>query len=402
MEKKPKANNIPRIRTGCTLLDLVVGGGEGLGWPPGKIVNIVGDKSTGKTFVACEIVAANYHAYKKKFRFNYDDGESGFTFNTRHLYGIDMLKKDTLRSDGVEDFDVNAQRFLNKMEPEELGLYILDTLDGLSNADVEKRAEERLKAADKGKEFEDNTYGVLTPKFLSQEFFRNKTHQFEDKKALLIIVSQVRENLKAGMFSKKLIRAGGKAMDFFAHTCLWLYSVDKIIVKGRPIGVVLRAKADKSKTARPYRECIFSVYFDYGLDNIGSNLDFLFDLRSKDGSLLAKADSISWSGEEINLTNLRKFLSEQGLLERAREEKKKDDGKPQLSISWLEEWISKVDKEKYKASYLDSFGLPESREDLIKRIEEDPDLEKELERRVIEKWEAIEESIRPDRKRKYV
>ena len=53
-------------RTGCTLIDLTVGGGQ-LGFPYGKIINLVGDKSSGKTFLKNEIIAWNKHHYKKQF-----------------------------------------------------------------------------------------------------------------------------------------------------------------------------------------------------------------------------------------------------------------------------------------------------------------------------------------------
>ena len=51
MEKKEEKINNLRFSTGSDLLDLVVGGGLGEGFPAGKIVNVVGDKSSGKTFL---------------------------------------------------------------------------------------------------------------------------------------------------------------------------------------------------------------------------------------------------------------------------------------------------------------------------------------------------------------
>ena len=112
-----------------------------------------------------------------------------------------------------------------------------------------------------GKEIKDKgTYGMATPKFLSSEFFKTQTGKFADKNASLIIVSQVRENLNAGMFGKKHKRSGGKALDFYAHTVLWLTTWIKIKKKDvdgneRQIGVIVEAKTEKSKTPRPYRTC---------------------------------------------------------------------------------------------------------------------------------------------------
>lgn len=392
------------IGTGCTLLDLVVGGGQGMGFPAGAIVNIVGDKSSGKTFVACEIVAYNYYHYKDKFKFNYDDAEYGFTFDTQHLYNIELIKKDTLRSHLIEDFDHNTKKFLKKIDKDQIGLYVLDTLDGLSNKDIEERDQKRYNAMEQGKEFKEGTYGMRTPKFLSQEFFRTKTSQFSEKQTLLIFISQVRENIDPFSF-KKFNRSGGKALDFYAHTCLWLANVKKIIKKDRAIGIIVEAKADKSKTPRPYRSCRFSIYFDYGIDNIGSNLDYLFSLRGKDGDLLDAAKSICWDRDKkkINLDNIKAFLEKEGVFIQCRKDKKDSTGDNSMSLKWGLGWIENNKKEypATKKRFGEEFGNTESRDELIARILKDPKLEKELEQRVIDKWEAIENEIKIDRKGKY-
>jgi recombination protein RecA len=301
LPKKSNDDAGPRFRTGCLLLDLVVGGGPGrLGFPSGKVVNVVGDKSTGKTFLAVEIVACNFYRYgESKFRWNLDDAENGYTFDTKELYGVEVSsEKDTMRSKLVEEFDVNVSRFLKRLKAGERGIYVLDSLDGISNAELLERSEARLKAAESGKEDkEKGTYGVKTPKFLSQEFFKTQTGKFAEKDAMLLILSQTRDNIDPFSF-KKYTRSGGRALDFYAHTVIYLAVVTKIKVKDRVVGIVVKAKTEKSKTKRPFRECTFLVYFDYGIDDIGTSLDFLFDLRGKDGKLVKAAEKIEWDGKE--------------------------------------------------------------------------------------------------------
>ena len=70
-----KERNIPEkfLPFGCTLLDLVVGGGDGMGMGAGKVLNIQAEKSAGKTFIACEMIAASRHKYKNKLKWVYDD-----------------------------------------------------------------------------------------------------------------------------------------------------------------------------------------------------------------------------------------------------------------------------------------------------------------------------------------
>ena len=386
-------SEVMRFRTGCTLLDLVVGGGEGLGFPAGKVINFVGDKSSGKTFLGCELIAKNKAVHKDRLRHNYDDGENGFTFDTKHLYGINIMDKDTMRSQQIEDMDSNVHKFLKNLKKDELGIYVLDSLDGLSNDEIEQRSVDRFNAHEKGKEFKDGSYGMKTPKFLSQEFFRTKTKQFAEKDTLFVIISQVRQNIDKFSF-QKWARSGGKALDFYAHTVLWLATVKKIVKKGKVVGVVVNAKADKSKTARPFRDCTFIIYFDYGIDNIGSNLDYLFDLRGEDGDLKKCAQEIRWTGIPSNLTNVKQFLEDNKLLEKVREGKK-----GALALDYMIDWIS--ENEAVKKLFDVKFGTPMTREELINKIEQDPKMEKELEQRVIDMWEAEEQAAKTIRKRKY-
>lgn len=406
-EPAEKANKQTYLTTGCTMLNLVVGGGMGLGIPTGIMVNLVGDKSSGKTFVANEIVAANHHRLnrgkKPNFVWHFDDSESGHTFDTKKLYGVDIRPegRDLEDSTTVEEMDTNVGLFLRKVTDDQIGLYVVDSLDGLSDDEKEERAEARVTAAEKGKDLEQNaTYGVAAPKYLSQEFFRTKVRQLRDRNVTLVIVSQVRENMDRLAFGKKYKRSGGKALDFYAHTCLWLANICKIEKNGRAVGVVVEAKAEKSKTGRPFRSCRFSLYFDYGIDNIGTNLDYLFDLRDKDGKLLKAAESVCWDGKEPkNLETLRAWLEREKLLDDARAAKKAQTGKANLSVDWILDWCAENPE---RLAALDAhFGTSLPREELIRKIEIDPAMVAELEQRVIAKWEAFEAEIATGRPGKY-
>ena len=121
----------------------------------------------------------------------------------------------------------------------------------------------------------------------------------------------MRENVGGGLYGPKYKRAGGKALDFYANTVLWLTTLDRIEKKDRAIGVVINAETKKSKTPRPFRECMFSILFDYGIDNVGSNIDFLFSLRGKKGELSKKNEKgIPWEGTEFNRDQLISFIEE--------------------------------------------------------------------------------------------
>lgn len=398
--------------TGCTLLDLVLGGGHGMGFPAGKILNIIGDKSAGKSFISAEMVAANAH-HDKKFVWNYDDSESGFSFDTQSIYGMSIIDKDTLRSTRIEEMDVNVTRFLKRIAPSKKhGMYIIDSLDGLSNNEKATRTEARFKHAEKGEVYDDGTYGTKTPKFLSQEFFPNQAPLFETHGVALVIVSQVREKLdgtvqKYTRYENRFSRSGGKAIDFYAHTVLWLRNLTKIeievdnggVKEKRVVGVVINAWTSKSKTARPYRSCTFTVLFDYGVDNIGSNVDYLFNLRGDSGQLTAAAKSVAWEGKACSFDDMKQFLRDTEMYDACRDAKKAQEGTGRLDFSFVRTYID-ADAElskKFNATY----GTPYTREELIAKIEDSPEMQAELEQRVIAKWNEIEAQVASNRKSKY-
>lgn len=399
MKEKKENKEIMRLSSGSDLIDLVVGGGEGFGYPWGKIINIVGDKSSGKTFLACEILAAAYHKLKDKLKWVFDNCESGFTFNTQHLYGMDIIPSDKekqTRSKTVEDLYSNCRIFFESLKPGEFGIYVVDSLDGLTSKELEKRGKDRYNAFKKGKEYNDGSYQMGKAKFLSQEFFPPMADLIERVNGFLVIISQVRDKIDS-MFGGQS-RAGGRAMDFYCHTCLWLNSFFKIKKKERVVGVIVSAHAKKSKTPRPFRTCSFSLIFDYGLDNIGSNIDFLFDLRGKDQNLLKSAQSIIWEGEseKISIKSLRLFAEEIEVLEEFKKQFSrrilKGEYKKQAQAEWL--------KKNYKDQFVKKFGISRTRGELIEYIESEG-LEKQLMERVREKWESIEQSIKTNRKKRY-
>jgi len=338
----PAINDIMYFTTGCTLLDLAFGGNKGaLGLASGDIINIPGAPSSGKTLLAMDMIAANKYKYKDNFKFVFDDAESGNTFDMESRYGFSLNEGESIQSTTVEEWSCNVRKFVRSLKSDEVGLYILDSLDGLGNDDLIERVEKRQKAFEAGKVFDEGTYGMQSPKFLSAEFFRTLTAEINKKNILIVVLSQVRDNVGAGLYGAKYKRSGGNALDHGCHTIAWLKTLEKIEVKNRMIGAAVQCKITKSKTPRPNRICMFTYYTEYGVDNIGSNIDFLYDIRSdKTGELTKGAGAVDWDDKEY------------------------------------------------------------SRDELIKHIEASH-LQKDLEQRVIDKWEGIEAEIKVDRPKKY-
>ena len=385
-----------RFLTGCKLLDMVVGGSKGVyGFPSGKFINIVGDKSAGKTFLSNEIIAwAYYNMDRKKFRWVYDDCESGYSFDTMTMYGFDIMPEEPVHSTTVEEAFCNITNFCDSLKKDQFGIYVLDSLDGLTSSEQDERAEERLKAFNNDKTYDKGSYGMGKQKYLSQEFFPQLCSNIQDKNVLVIIISQVRENVD--MFSfEKFTRSGGKAMDFYAHTVLWLATCQKIMKRDRSVGVVVKAKVTKSKTPRPFRDCFFSFLYDYGLDGIGTSVDYLYDLRTPKGDLTTKAKALQWGETDLDFDKLKKFLDDNDLYDKY-ENSKHYDGKCEAETMF--DFIQS--KKSYREMYSDSFGSSMGRDELIGWIE-DNDKVDELDSKVEDKWEDIESSIKSNRRKKY-
>ena len=268
------------IKTGCTMLDLVLGGG----WPLGRIVNIVGDKSTGKTLLAIE-AAANFAKTFPRGKIWYRETESAFQKSYAAALGmpidrVDFGKKGQ-KIHTVQEFHNDlAAKARYCIKNNRAGLYILDSLDAVSDR------KEAARAIDK------DSYGGDKAKFMS-ELFRRLAQSVEEAQMCVIIISQVRDKINA-MFGRKTSRSGGRAMDFYASHVVYLSHLGNIERKrssqSRSIGVQIRAKCDKNKVALPFRQCDFRIRFGFGIEDLQANVAYLKEAKRLKAAGLSIAD----------------------------------------------------------------------------------------------------------------
>lgn len=390
--------------TGCLLLDMVLGGAPGcFGIRGGVLTGIFGVNSAGKSFLCGEAIAASKQKYPK-LAWDYQDIERRFRFDTRKLYGLQIIPDGHKTVETIEELDAHLGLWLE--DNEFPAIFVTDSLDALSNEDAEESSQNRMDAYEKDKEVVvDASYGTGPAKFLSQHFFKTKMSKVSKTNAALLFLSQVRENLGKGNYGPKHKRSGGTALDHWCDTTLKLQVIHKIKSGSddRVVGVVVEATTTKSSTGRPFRSCRYTLYFDYGIDDIGSCLDYLFDLRGDDGKIKAAANEVVWSGIPRSLETVKKFLEENDALDRVKEARKAQKLRGNLNVNWALEWIP--EQQDLLPAFEERFGngLTASKDELIALIEADPKMRQELRERTIAKWEASEAEIAvgPHRQRKY-
>lgn len=248
--------------TGCTLLNCALGGG----YPLGRVVNVVGDKSTGKTLLAIE-ACANFAATFPKGLIRYAEAEAAFDKSYAESLGLPLARVEFAdQADTVEDVFADLQKLMQKAGSRPC-LYILDSLDALSDkAELERGIDE-------------GTYGAAKAKQMSQ-LFRRLIRELQSTKVCFFIISQVRDAIGVS-FGRKTSRSGGRALDFYASQVIYLAQVGmlhKTISKQkRAVGVEIKAKVDKNKIGMPFRECQFTIRFGYGIDDLLASVEWLDD-----------------------------------------------------------------------------------------------------------------------------
>jgi recombination protein RecA len=289
----PPANEQKFFSSGCALLDCVLGGG----WARGKVINVVGDRSSGKTLLAIE-ASANYVRVTPAGRVKYIEGEDAFDPEYARSVGFPEHGVDF-----VSDVRTVEQLFMHiddAAKSKEETLVIVDSLDSLSDAAELKR------------DLGEASYGAAKSKILS-EGFRRYIADMGAANLTLFVISQIRDNMNAMAFAKKTQRSGGRALDFYASQVLWLYETGKIkkTVSGieRAIGMNVKARCEKNKVGWPWRECEIPILYGYGVDDIKAALEWL----SK-----ASPDSITTLGPDDQGQSINKDSWKRRKLDRTR------------------------------------------------------------------------------------
>jgi len=289
--KEAHINPKDLVPMGSTLVNLAMSDSIEGGAKKGTMVNVIGASHGGKTILALTAFAeANMKASFDNYKFIYDDVERANSFNMPYLFGDSTAKrihsprpdKEDRFSITVQHFQANIKYYTDKGIP---FIYVLDSFDALDALEDQKKTDEMVDAIEKNKKVA-GTYGMAKAK-AGSIILRSTTNTLANSKSVLFIVSQVRDNVDPISFEKET-RSGGRALKFYASHEMWMHSIKTIKRKDTVIGNTVRVRIKKNKLTGKVREVKFDVYYDYGIDDIGSCIDYLIEMGRWSGGGQAK------------------------------------------------------------------------------------------------------------------
>jgi len=251
------------------------------------------------------MVGYNHMLYGDKFLWKYDDVENGFTFkdNGANLWGVEVIDESFKPSDSLDQLLVHITNFCKSVPKGGRGLYIIDSLDLLMTRAQMAVTDSNIDKIDNGKEADKATMGAAARGlYLKQTFFPKVTSMIKECNVAFFMVSQASTNMNASMFGPKLTETGGRAKKHANHTVIELKNPQKEwhdAAKKLAKSITSTVMVKKGRTARPYRQNYFTCIFDYGVDSIGDNIDFLYDWRTDSGKGPNKTAKKSWDEQEF-------------------------------------------------------------------------------------------------------
>ena len=312
-----KAMEIEAIPTGALSLDIALGIG---GVPRGRIIEVYGPESSGKTTLALHIVA---EAQKM-------GGEAAF-IDAEHALDPVYAKKLGVDIDNL---------IVSQPDTGEQALEITESLvrSGALDVIVVDSVAALVPKAEIDGDMGDSHMG-LQARLMSQAL-RKLAGALNKTKTVLIFINQLREKIGV-MFGNPETTTGGRALKFYASVRMDIRKVENIKQDGEFKGSRVRVKVVKNKVAPPFREAEFDVVYGEGISKAGNILDMAVNL-----DIIEKAGSwFSYHGERIGQgrENVKKYLKENPTMLKEVEEKVRKDFAKAFEQSLGEESIDEDD-----------------------------------------------------------
>ncbi len=294
-----KSMNVEAISTGALNLDIALGIG---GIPKGRIIEIYGPESSGKTTLALHAVAEAQKA----------GGEAAF-IDAEHALDPAYAKKIGVDVDNL---------IVSQPDTGEQALEIAEALirSGAIDIIVVDSVAALVPKAEIDGDMGDSHIG-LQARLMSQAL-RKLAGAINKTNAIIIFINQLREKVGI-MFGNPETTPGGRALKFYASVRMDIRKIENIKQDGEVVGSRTRVKIVKNKVAPPFREAEFDIVYGKGISKEGSLLDLAVDLEIIDKS----GSWFSYNGEKIGQgrENAKRYILEHPKMAEEVEKKVRDN-----------------------------------------------------------------------------
>ncbi len=264
--------NVETISTGSVAIDLALGVG---GLPRGRIVEIYGPESSGKTTLCLSLIA---EAQRKGGNAVFIDVEHALDPRYAKVVGVDLENLMVAQPECGEDALNIAETLIRSGA---IDVVVIDSVAALvSRQELEGQ-------------MGDTTVG-LQARMMSQAM-RRLTAAISKTSCICVFTNQIREKIGV-MFGNPETTPGGRALKFFASLRIDIRRIGQIKdPSGKVVGNRTKIKVVKNKVAPPFTECEFDIMYNEGISMTGS----LIDLGIEQKILEKKGAWISYNGELI-------------------------------------------------------------------------------------------------------
>jgi len=294
--------DIEAIPSGIISLDKALGVG---GLPRGRVIEIYGPESSGKTTLTLSIIA---QGQKSGGVAAFIDAEHAFDPSYAKLIGIKL--EDLLISQ--PDTGEQALEIVEALvRSNAVDLVVIDSVAALvPRAEIEGQMGDSQIA--------------LQARLMSQAL-RKLTAAISKSKTCVVFINQIR--MKIGvMFGSPEVTPGGRALKFYSSMRIDLRKIATVTNQGGVTGIRVRAKIVKNKVAPPFKEAIFEIMYNEGVSKTGAIIDAALDegIIKKAGSWFSYKDKNLAQGKE----QLRVLLKENEVLKEELEQALKSSDSP--------------------------------------------------------------------------